>query len=183
MYMKGSIVRGVLVFMAGAGCATVVAQVVGDPYPPTSIEEWQKKATELLPKVAELGYYVERTSDGTVGIRLDPIECGPKPPVPKVPEHAVDPRTLRPLDTALITANVRKTNRCVVVHEHWPYGGPGAEIVDRIQREAFDFLDAPVLRVSNLDVPMPYAAHLENEVIVTPERVRDALNKVLYRAS
>ena len=95
MYMKGSIVRGVLVFMAGAGCATVVAQVVGDPYPPTSIEEWQKKATELLPKVAELGYYVERTSDGTVGIRLDPIECGPKPPVPKVPEHAVDPRTLQ----------------------------------------------------------------------------------------
>jgi pyruvate dehydrogenase E1 component beta subunit len=95
----------------------------------------------------------------------------------------IDPRTLRPLDMALITASIRKTNRCVVVHEHWPYGGPGAEIVDRIQREAFDFLDAPVLRVSNLDVPMPYAAHLENEVIVTPERVRDALNKVLYRAS
>lgn len=93
--MKGSIVRGALIFMAGAGCATVVAQVIGEPPPPTSIEEWQKKATELLPKVAELGYYVQRTSDGTVGIQLDPIACGPKPPVPKLPENAVDPRTLQ----------------------------------------------------------------------------------------
>lgn len=97
--------------------------------------------------------------------------------------EVIDPRTLRPLDMALITASVRKTNRCVIVHEHWPYGGPGAEIADRIQREAFDYLDAPVLRVANLDVPMPYAAHLENQVIVTPERVRTALDQVLYRAS
>jgi pyruvate dehydrogenase E1 component beta subunit len=92
----------------------------------------------------------------------------------------IDARSLRPLDTATIVASVKKTNRCVVVHEHWPYGGPGAEIVDRIQREAFDYLDAPVLRASNLDVPMPYALNLENEVIVTPERVRAAVRQVLY---
>lgn len=92
----------------------------------------------------------------------------------------VDARCLRPLDTATIVASVKKTNRCVVVHEHWPYGGPGAEIVDRIQREAFDYLDAPVMRASNLDVPMPYALNLENEVIVTPERVRAAVRNVLY---
>jgi pyruvate dehydrogenase E1 component beta subunit len=93
----------------------------------------------------------------------------------------IDARSLRPLDTATIVASVKKTNRCVVVHEHWPYGGPGAEIVDCVQREAFDYLDAPILRASNLDVPMPYALELENEVIVGPERVRAALRQVLYR--
>jgi pyruvate dehydrogenase E1 component beta subunit len=100
-------------------------------------------------------------------------------------EHAlecevIDPRTLRPLDENAILESVRKTHRCVIVHEHWPYGGPGAEIVDRIQREAFDALDAPVLRVANLDVPMPYAAHLEDLVLPTVDRVVDAVRKVAY---
>jgi pyruvate dehydrogenase E1 component beta subunit len=94
--------------------------------------------------------------------------------------EVIDPRTLRPLDHASIVASVKKTNRCVVVHEHWSYGGPGAEIVDRVQREAFDYLDAPVLRATNLDVPMPYAAHLEQKVIVDAPRIREAIQKVLY---
>lgn len=94
--------------------------------------------------------------------------------------EVIDPRTLRPLDHQTIVESVKKTNRCVVVHEHWPYGGPGAEIVDRVTREAFDWLDAPVLRATNLDLPMPYALHLENQVIVGPDRVRAAIRKVLY---
>lgn len=94
--------------------------------------------------------------------------------------EVIDPRTLRPLDHETIVESVKKTNRCVIVHEHWPYGGPGAEIVDRIQREAFDHLDAPVLRAHNLDVPMPYALHLEEEVIVGEDRIRDAVRKVCY---
>ena len=73
----------------------------------------------------------------------------------------VDPRTLRPLDVESMVQSVKKTNRCVVVHEHWPYGGPGAEIVDQIQKNAFDWLDAPIERVAALDVPMPYASNLE----------------------
>jgi pyruvate dehydrogenase E1 component beta subunit len=95
--------------------------------------------------------------------------------------EVIDPRTLRPLDHAAIIESVKKTNRCVIVHEHWPHGGPGAEIVDRVQREAFDYLDAPVLRATNLDVPMPYNAALESQVIVTEERVREAIKKVCYR--
>lgn len=95
--------------------------------------------------------------------------------------EVIDPRTLRPLDHASIVESVKKTNRCVVVHEHWPYGGPGAEIVDRVQREAFDHLDAPVLRATNLDVPMPYALHLENEVIVGKDRIRATILKSLYK--
>ncbi|GAB5546332.1 MAG: pyruvate dehydrogenase complex E1 component subunit beta [Sandaracinaceae bacterium] len=94
--------------------------------------------------------------------------------------EVIDPRTLRPLDHETIVESVKKTNRCVIVHEHWPYGGPGAEIVDRIQREAFDYLDAPVLRAHNLDVPMPYALHLEQEVIVDEDRIRAAVRKVCY---
>ena len=95
--------------------------------------------------------------------------------------EVIDPRTIRPLDHATIIESVKKTNRCVVVHEHWPFGGPGAEIVDRVQREAFDYLDAPVLRAHNHDVPMPYAAHLETEVIVTKARIRAAIEAVTYR--
>lgn len=94
--------------------------------------------------------------------------------------EVLDPRTLRPLDSDTIIGSVKKTNRCVVVHEHWRYGGPGAEIVDRVQNEAFDYLDAPVMRVCNLDVPMPYAANLENQVLPTVERVRETVRKVCY---
>ena len=93
----------------------------------------------------------------------------------------VDPRTLRPLDHDIINQSIRKTNRAVIVHEHWHYGGPGAQIADLIQRESFDYLDAPVLRVSNLDVPMPYALNLEEQVLPTADRVIAAINKVLYR--
>ncbi len=95
--------------------------------------------------------------------------------------EVVDPRTIRPLDAETILASVRKTNRCVVVHEHWPYGGPGAEIADLIQREAFDYLDAPILRVGSFDVPMPYATNLEENVLPTVERVVDAVRRVAYR--
>ena len=95
--------------------------------------------------------------------------------------EVVDPRTLRPLDTETIVASVKKTNRCVVVHEHWEHGGTGAQVVDVVQREAFDWLDAPVLRVHNQDVPMPYAANVENLVLPTVERVTAAVRKVLYQ--
>lgn len=94
--------------------------------------------------------------------------------------EVVDPRTLRPLDEDAILESVRKTHRCVVVHEHWPYGGPGAEIVDLVQREAFDDLDAPVLRVGSLDVPMPYATNLEKLVLPTVERIEAAVRNVAY---
>ncbi len=93
----------------------------------------------------------------------------------------VDPRTLRPLDDELIFESVRKTNRCVVVEEGWRYAGFGAEIADRVQRECFDALDAPVLRVTSADVPMPYAKTLEKAFLPQPERVIEAVHQVLYR--
>jgi pyruvate dehydrogenase E1 component beta subunit len=95
--------------------------------------------------------------------------------------EVVDPRTLRPLDEELIFDSVRKTNRCVVVEEGWRYAGFGAEIADRVQRECFDALDAPVLRVSAADVPMPYSRMLEKAYLPQPERVVEAAKQVLYR--
>jgi len=98
-----------------------------------------------------------------------------------VEAEVVDPRTLRPLDEDLIFDSVRKTNRCVVVEEGWRLAGFGAEIADRVQRECFDDLDAPVLRVTAADVPMPYSKMLEKAYLPQPERVVDAVKKVLYR--
>ena len=75
--------------------------------------------------------------------------------------EVVDLRTVRPMDTAAITASVRKTNRAVVLEEGWEMAGIGAQIADVVQRECFDDLDAPVLRVHQADAPMPYAKNLE----------------------
>jgi pyruvate dehydrogenase E1 component beta subunit len=95
--------------------------------------------------------------------------------------EVVDLRSLRPLDEDTLIASVEKTHRCVVVHEGWPYGGVGAEIADRVQRLAFDALDAPVLRVTTLDVPMPYNAHLETLCIPQAARVVAAVKRTLTR--
>jgi pyruvate dehydrogenase E1 component subunit beta len=80
----------------------------------------------------------------------------------EVEAEVIDPRTLRPLDLDTILASVRKTNRCVIVEEGWPHGGVGANIAALVQEQAFDFLDAPVGRVTGADLPMPYSKPLED---------------------
>ena len=89
--------------------------------------------------------------------------------------EVVDPRTLRPLDKEPILASVRKTNRCVVVEEGWAFAGVGAQMAYIIQREAFDELDAPVMRVTGADVPMPYAKNLEQLAMPSAARVVEAV--------
>jgi len=93
----------------------------------------------------------------------------------------LDLRSLRPLDVESILASVRKTNRVVYVEEGWPYAGIGAQIAATIQEEAFDDLDAPILRVTQADVPMPYAKNLEQLAKPNVQRVVDACRRVLYR--
>lgn len=97
----------------------------------------------------------------------------------KVGCDVVDLRSLRPLDHHAVVRSVRKTGRCVVVHEHWPYGGVGAEVVDRVQREAFDDLDAPIARVTGRDAPMPYNKKLEAMTIPDATTVVTAVRAVL----
>jgi pyruvate dehydrogenase E1 component beta subunit len=95
--------------------------------------------------------------------------------------EVVDLRSLRPMDEETIVASVERTHRCVVVHEGWPYGGVGAEIADRVQRLAFDALDAPILRVATLDVPMPYSAKLEAACMPQADRVVATVKRLLAR--
>lgn len=94
--------------------------------------------------------------------------------------EVVDLRTIRPLDTESLLASVAKTHRCVVVEEGWHFAGVGAQVVDVIQRDIFDELDAPVLRVTGADVPMPYSKLLEKAAKADPPKVIGAVKKVLY---
>ncbi|HUZ46538.1 MAG TPA: pyruvate dehydrogenase complex E1 component subunit beta [Terriglobia bacterium] len=96
--------------------------------------------------------------------------------------EVIDPRTLRPLDTDTILQSVKKTNRVVVVEEGWYYCGVGSQIVDTIQHQAFDYLDAPVLRVTGADVPMPYSKPLEHLCAPDKARVIDAVHRVTYKS-
>src|SRR6059058_5051761 len=95
--------------------------------------------------------------------------------------EVIDLRTIRPMDTETVLASVRKTGRCVVVEEGWQQSGVGAEIAARIMEKAFDYLDAPVVRVSGKDVPMPYAANLEKLALPSVAEVIEAAKAVSYR--
>jgi len=98
-----------------------------------------------------------------------------------VDAEVLDLRTLRPLDVDAIVETVEKTNRAVYLEEGWPYVGVGSQIVSTIQEEAFDHLDAPVLRVGQADIPMPYNKALEQHAKPQAARVVEACNRVLYR--
>jgi pyruvate dehydrogenase E1 component beta subunit len=94
--------------------------------------------------------------------------------------EVVDLRTVRPIDVEAITTSVRKTNRAVVLEEGWELAGIGAQVVDFVQRECFDDLDAPVLRVHQADAPMPYAKNLEKLAKPDAAKTVAAVKKVMY---
>ena len=93
--------------------------------------------------------------------------------------EVINLRTLRPLDTATVVESVKKTNRLVVVEEGWPFAGIGAEVAMQIIEHAFDWLDAPPMRVHGKDVPLPYAANLEKLALPQPSWVVDAVKKIV----
>jgi pyruvate dehydrogenase E1 component beta subunit len=95
--------------------------------------------------------------------------------------EVIDLRTLRPMDTDTLVRSVQKTGRCVVVEEGWQQSGVGAEIAARLMEQAFDWLDAPIARVSGKDVPMPYAANLEKLALPSTAEVVAAAKAVCYR--
>lgn len=95
--------------------------------------------------------------------------------------EVIDLRTMRPLDTDIIVNSVQKTNRLVSVEEGWPTSGIGSEIAALMMEHAFDYLDAPVLRVTAKDVPLPYAANLEKLALPQVEDIVAAVKKVTYK--
>jgi pyruvate dehydrogenase E1 component beta subunit len=115
----------------------------------------------------------------TVGIALKAAE---QLAAEGVSAEVVDLRTIRPLDTETLLASVARTHRCVVAEEGWRFCGVGAQVVDEIQQALFDELDAPVLRVTGADVPMPYNKHLERAAKVDVAKVVAAVNRVTYRS-
>ena len=94
--------------------------------------------------------------------------------------EVVDLRSIKPLDERAIFGSIAKTHRAVIVEQDHPYCGVGAEICYRIQKDIFDELDAPILRVSQEDVPMPYNEHLEHAVLPNAEKLFDSVKKVCY---
>ena len=94
--------------------------------------------------------------------------------------EVIDLRTIRPLDIATIITSVKKTNRLVVVDENFPYGSIASEIAFRVQRHAFDHLDAPVIRVNQADTPLPFAPNLIEESLPGIKRVVEAVKNVMY---
>ncbi|HYK78952.1 MAG TPA: pyruvate dehydrogenase complex E1 component subunit beta [Micropepsaceae bacterium] len=114
----------------------------------------------------------------SVGLIMDAAEALAKE---GIEAELIDLRTLRPLDTATIIASVKKTNRIVTVEQGWPVCSIGAEISAVVVDEAFDYLDAPPMRIAGKDVPMPYAANLERLALPTVEDVIAAAKAVCYR--
>ncbi|MFO0958945.1 MAG: pyruvate dehydrogenase complex E1 component subunit beta [Isosphaeraceae bacterium] len=95
--------------------------------------------------------------------------------------EVVDLRTLRPLDMDTVLSSALKTHRVVIVEEDWPYCGIGAGIADRIYHQIFDELDAPILRVTSLDAPIPYAKNLEKQFLPSVDKIASAVKQVCYR--
>jgi pyruvate dehydrogenase E1 component beta subunit len=93
----------------------------------------------------------------------------------------VDLRTIRPMDVPAIVASVKKTGRCITIEEGYRQNSVGSEIAARLMEEAFDYLDAPVVRITGKDVPMPYAANLEKLALPNVAEIVQAAKAVLYR--
>jgi pyruvate dehydrogenase E1 component beta subunit len=93
--------------------------------------------------------------------------------------EVINLRTLRPLDIGTVVESVKRTSRLVTVEEGWPYAGIGSEVVMQVIEQAFDWLDAPPVRVAGLDVPLPYAANLEKLALPQPDWVVAAVQKIV----
>ncbi|WP_264213719.1 pyruvate dehydrogenase complex E1 component subunit beta [Leisingera thetidis] len=124
-------------------------------------------------------------SDATIvsfGIGMQyALEAADKLAQDGISAEVIDLRTIRPMDLPTVIESVKKTNRLVTVEEGWPQGSVGSYIASEVQREAFDYLDAPVITCTGKDVPMPYAANLERHALITTDEVVEAVRQVAYR--
>jgi pyruvate dehydrogenase E1 component beta subunit len=116
----------------------------------------------------------------TVGVALEAAE---KLAETGIDAEVIDLRSLRPFDIETVVASIQKTNRIVSVEEGFPFAGIGAEIAAQICEHAFDYLDAPPMRVCAQDVPLPYAANLEKLALPSVSKIIHAVEKVCYKAA
>jgi pyruvate dehydrogenase E1 component beta subunit len=116
----------------------------------------------------------------SIGVGLA-LEAAEKLASDGIDAEVIDLRTLRPLDTETILESLARTNRLVVAEEGWPTCSIASEVIAVCMEKGFDHLDAPVLRVCNEDVPLPYAANLESMALIDSDRIAEAVRKVCYK--
>jgi pyruvate dehydrogenase E1 component beta subunit len=138
----------------------------GDHLVPIGVSEVKREGTHIT--LVTWGKMLVASLDAAEALSREGITC-----------EVIDLRSVRPLDHVPIVASVAKTGRALVVQESWPFGGVGAEVVDRIQRECFGTLRAPVLRVTGRDAPMPYNKKLEEMTIPSADTVIRGVRAVL----
>jgi pyruvate dehydrogenase E1 component beta subunit len=138
----------------------------GDHLVPIGLAEVKRAGTDVT--IATWGKMLLPSLEAANLLTKENIQC-----------EVVDLRSLRPLDHQTVVESVHKTGHLLIVHEAWPYGGPGAELSDRVQREAFSSLAAPILRLTGRDAPMPYNAKLEALTIPDTNTVLAGVRAVL----
>jgi len=148
----------------------------GKTFDVPKLEDWVVPIGKA--RIARAGQHVTIVSSG-IGMTYA-LGAAEKLAGEGVEAEVIDLRTIRPMDVETIIESVKKTNRCVTVEEGWPQGSIGSEISAQLMTRAFDYLDAPVIRVTGRDVPMPYAANLEKLALPTIDEVVEALKSVLY---
>ena len=119
--------------------------------------------------IVSFGKIIKQAISAAIELEKEGVSC-----------EIIDLRTIRPIDYNTIITSVKKTNRLVIVEEAWPLGSIATEIAFKVQKDAFDFLDAPVLRVTAADVPLPYAPTLIDASLPNVARVIKAVQEVMY---
>lgn len=135
---------------------------------PIGVADVKRKGKDVT--IVTFGKIIKTAFEAADALEKEGISC-----------EIIDLRTIRPIDFPAVVESIKKTNRCVVVEESWPLASISSEIAYHIQRYAFDYLDAPVMRVTQTDTPFPFATALINEALPNVERIVKAVKATLYR--
>jgi len=140
----------------------------GDYIIPLGVADIKREGTDVT--IVSFGKIIKEAYKAADELAKEGISC-----------EIIDLRTVKPLDYAAIMASVKKTNRLVILEEAWPYGNTASEITYHIQSNAFDYLDAPIIKINTADTPAPYSPVLLEEWLPNHEDVINAVKKVLYK--
>ena len=135
---------------------------------PLGVAEIKREGTDVT--IVSFGKIIKEAYTAADALEKEGISC-----------EIIDLRTVRPLDYETILKSVRKTNRLVILEEAWPFGNVATEITYQVQDKAFDYLDAPVIKINTADTPAPYSPVLLEEWLPNSEDVIRAVKKVLYK--
>lgn len=140
----------------------------GEYLTPIGVADVKRKGSDVT--IVTFGKIIKEVHKAADELEKDNIKC-----------EIIDLRTIRPIDFPAVVESIKKTNRCVVVEESWPLASISSEIAYHLQRYAFDYLDSPVLRVTQSDTPFPFSPTLIEEALPNPSRIVNAVKKVMYR--